>query len=489
MHRLPLLLVLLLVAAGCSGSEQPSPGRSTIAWTPCPGQAVLECGRIEVPADRAVADGAQLSIALARIPAGDPGRRLGSLVLHFGGPGSSGVEYLATVGRSIVPEEIAARFDLVAFDQRGVGKTAPIDCLDDAALDDYVWAENPPRDPSAEDLAVAYTEARRFAAACEQRSGLANLNAVSSLDTVGDLEAIRIALGDAGLSYLGFSYGGLLGALYADTYPTHVRAMILDGAVEPGLTFAARLSEQANAFETGLSRFLVDCDRRPACPFGANSEIGASESFDVLLEQLRTTPLPLEDGRVLNAGMALSGVMAGLYARETWGTIAAGLARATDGDGSILAALADSYVGRDHDGGYKNNSVEANTAINCADYTASHEQRDYLTLAETSRQSAPRFAALLAFSGLTCAAWPGTPEPVGRVSAKGAPAIVVIGTTGDPAAPYTWSARLADQLESGILLTYQNAGHTAVGTGSPCIDTAVAAYLVDLNVPAVGSLC
>lgn len=485
---LPALLSLLLLA-GCSPQEAVTPTRGTIAWSPCPGQAVLECGRVDVPLDRTTASSEQLALAVARLPATDPGRRIGSLVLHFGGPGSSGIEYLARVGRSLVPEEIAARFDLVAFDQRGVGKSVAIDCYDDAALDAYVGIENPPRAPSADDLALAWAVAKDFAAACATKSGAARLASVSTLDAVADLEVLRVALGDPQLSYLGFSYGGMLGALYADRYPEKVRAMVLDGAVEPGITFAARLSEQATAFEAGLARFLVDCDRRPACPFASESEIGATDAFDALMDRLRTKPLTLADGRTLNAGMALSGVMAGLYARETWGTIAAGLARADAGDGSILVALADSYSGRNVDGSYRNNSIEANTAINCVDYEAAREPAFYQQLSDETRATAPRFASLLAYSGLTCAAWPVPAEPVGRVKAEGAPPILVIGTTGDPAAPYTWSVRLADQLTSGLLLTYQNSGHTAVGTSDPCIDAAVAAYLVDLNVPGAGAIC
>jgi pimeloyl-ACP methyl ester carboxylesterase len=489
MRHLLLSLAVLLVGVSCAAPTPSEPGVGTIAWGPCPGQVVLECGRVDVPLDRDAPDGGQVSIAVARLPAGDPGRRLGSLVLHFGGPGSSGIEYLSIVGRSIVPDEIAARFDLVAFDQRGIGKSAPVDCYANTELDRYIEAENPPRAPMADDLERAWADARAFAEACGKRTGEERLRHLSSLDTVEDLEALRIALGDPRLSYLGFSYGGMLGALYADAYPERIRAMVLDGAVEPGISFAARLIEQAQAFETGLARFLVDCERRPACPFAPAPDESASDVFDALLEQLRITPLPLEDGRSLNAGMALSGVMAGLYARETWGTIAAGLARAVDGDGTILAALADSYVGRGTDGAYRNNSVEANTAINCVDYAADRDPVTYLALAESSRTAAPRFAALLAFSGLTCAAWPVEPTPVTRVRAEGAPPILVIGTTGDPAAPYTWSVRLADQLETGVLLTYQSSGHTAVGTGDTCIDAAVASYLVDLSLPVAGASC
>jgi pimeloyl-ACP methyl ester carboxylesterase len=491
MHRpLALLLAaLLLVLTGCAPQEVATPIRATIAWSPCPGQAVLECGRVDVPLDRTVAASAEIGIAVARLPATDPGRRIGALLLHFGGPGSSGIEYLSRVGRSIVPAEIAARFDLVAFDQRGVGKSIPVDCYGDIALDAYISLENPPRNPSSDDLAAGWAVAQEFATACAQASGLERLAAVSSFETVADMEAIRVALGDPGLTYLGFSYGGLLGALYADRYPEQVRAMVLDGAVEPGISFAARLSEQAFAFETGLARFLVDCDRRPTCAFAAEVEVGAADAFDTLMEQLRVTPLTLVDGRKLNSGMALSGVMAGLYARETWGTIAAGLARAADGDGSILAALADSYSGRSPAGPYENNSVEANTAINCLDYDAPRDPAVYGALATSSRESSPRFAALLAYSGLTCAAWPLTARPVERVTGEGAAPILVIGTTGDPAAPYTWSVRLADQLESGVLLTYQSSGHTAVGTGDPCVDSAVAAYLIDQNLPAVGAIC
>ena len=309
-------------------------------------------------------------------------------------------------------------------------------------------------------------------------------------DAARDMEEIREALGEDKLSYLGFSYGTFLGAEYANLFPDRVRAFVLDGAVDPTQSFVSSLETQGKGFADALNRFLDNCEGRPTCQFNGGQDV--RETFDQVMADIDAQPLPADaigDPRLVGPGEAFTGVLAALYDRGSWNILEQGLELARRGDGSLLLLLADSYNRRDPDGHYENISA-ANVAVNCSDYVVPTTVEEYDALVPHLEEIAPRFGEAIAYSGLTCAFWPFHPEadPAPTVAA-GAPPIVVVGTTGDPATPYEWAEKLAGTLESGELLTYEGEGHTAYGGKSLCIDDAVDRYLIDLTVPAAGTRC
>jgi pimeloyl-ACP methyl ester carboxylesterase len=331
--------------------------------------------------------------------------------------------------------------------------------------------------------------ARQFGDGC-QANASDLLPFMRTEDAARDMDRIRAALGDSKLTYLGFSYGTFLGATYAGLFPTKVRALVLDGALDPTLSFVDRTTTQAVGFSEAFTRFLEDCAARASCPFHNGGD--PQGAYDALMAQIDAQPLPATatgDSRPVGPGEAFTGVVAAMYDQSTWSVLAQGLKLAQNGDGSILLLLADSYNRRAADGTYEN-IASANNAVNCADYIAPTEVAAYVALAPKLEKLAPRFGEAVAYGSMTCAFWPFHPsQDPGLITAKGAPPILVVGSTGDPATPYEWAVKLAKQLDSGVLLTRRGEGHTAYGGKSGCIDAAVDTYLITLKPPADGTVC
>jgi pimeloyl-ACP methyl ester carboxylesterase len=379
------------------------------------------------------------------------------------------------------PSAVRSRFDLVAFDPRGVGHTAPVRCLSTHELDVYFHLDPAP-DTASERAALAAGN-EKLDTGCGRRSGRV-LPYVDTQVVAQDLDRVRQAVGDARLTYVGYSYGTAVGAAYLDQFPTLVRAMVLDGALDPRLTWDAFLRGQSAGFDGALTAFLKNC-QDTGCAFRDAVSGDLTKAFDDLAAKVDRHDLPGDGSRTVGPDEFTLGVGAGLYSRTYgWPAIADALASAVHGDGAQLLALFDSYVER-NDRGYANLS-ESNFAVNCVDRPWPRTQAPYYALAAEVAKTAPRFGPAIALSGLGCIAWP-TPS-TGRphtVTAPGSPAVVVIGTTRDPATPYAWSQALAGQLSRGVLLTHVGDGHTVYRVGAPrCILSPVADYLLSLRVPA-----
>jgi pimeloyl-ACP methyl ester carboxylesterase len=452
-----------------------------IDWSAC--GAGFQCGSLTVPEDYAHPDAGSITLPLIRLPAS--GERIGSLVTNPGGPGASGVDFVRRAAKSFFTSDTRARFDIVGFDPRGVGDSNPaIDCTDD--LDPIV--EEDPSPNTKPDVERQTRLAQQLATGCEQRSG-ALLAHVSTDDVARDLDLLRRALGDEKLNYAGFSYGTLIGALYADMFPTRIRAMMLDGAVDPALSPVDDTRAQIVGFEHALDAFLADCSANTSCDFHSGGDAGAA--FDALLAAIEQAPLPSDDGRDVGPGLAWLGVAAALYDRDSgWPALAQALASARDdGDDTLLASYADALTGRRPNGTY-DNELEQRLAINCVDFPHLTPQQTADLLADLAT-AAPRFgknSGLASADPCDYSPVPPQREPA-RVTAAGAPPIMVIGTTGDPATPYQQAVSLAGQLQSGALFTWNGEGHTAYGKGTPCVNDAADAYLIDLQPPAPGASC
>ena len=483
-RRLSALLTGLVVAsllAGCS-FLQPSPsgsggpGPSSAAPSPSAGSATtssakptlaplapvrwtncgtkFQCATLRLPRDYHDPAAGTLDVAIIRLPATERSERIGSLIVNPGGPGASGIE-LVQQSADAFPSALRKRFDLVGFDPRGVNTSSPVRCLDNL---DGLAALDPSPDDQAE-LDSLVDQAKAYAAACAQRNA-SILPYLSTDAVVDDLDQIRQAVGDDKISYLGFSYGTLIGSMYADRYPDHIRAMVLDGALDPSLSEVQLRTGQAKAFEAELGRFLKRCAKRASCQFheGGNS----AKAFDALMAKIDKKSLPTPhayDRRRVGPGLAFSAVLGSMYNKASWANLEAGLALAKRGDGSILILLADPFRGRKPNGTYSNQS-DAYFANTCLDFPVSTDVAAYKKLSDTFRKVAPRFRAA-AYNALPCAFWSvpakRTPAPA---KGAGAPPIVVVGSTGDPATPYAWAKSLADQLESAVLVTRKGEGHT-----------------------------
>jgi pimeloyl-ACP methyl ester carboxylesterase len=449
-----------------------------LSWRGC-GNG-LECATLTVPLDYRKPAGKTLGIAVVRKPSS--GTHLGSLIVNPGGPGGSGVSFVADAAPAF--SQLTDNYDLVSFDPRGVGRSVPIRCVSSAQLERLINLNPAPTTQAGLDQLVSAD--RAFADACYARNG-SYLEHVGTIDQARDMDVLRAALGDRKLTYYGASYGTYLGAKYAQLFPTRIRAMVLDGAVNPDESSTQENLVQAKGFETDLHDMLASCANSGSCPLGS-TEQEAYQALRALEGQVAAHPLQVGD-RVLGPGEFFQGLAAGLYATSSWRSLWTVLGNAQKGDGKGLLAFADSLNERNSDGSYSN-LVESNMAINCIDRPAPRSVASYTANAKAFAKQAPDFGAAIEYGALPCAFWRVPPvEQVHPVHAAGAPPILVIGTTRDPATPYVWAQALARQLKSGVLLTHDGDGHTAYLDRNECVDAAVKAYVDTLTTPAAGTTC
>ncbi len=467
-------IVALTVSTIVPATRAPAAVRGTdpgpLSWNDC-GDG-LECARVVVPRDHDAPGDGRFEVAVARVRARDRDRRIGVLVVNPGGPGVSAVDRLPALAQ-MLPDVVRDRFDIVAFEPRGVGDGMHVDCA--TSLDPLFDASFSPSDDA--ERAELVDAVGAVADACARRGG-GLLEQVSTIDTVRDLDVVRDALGERRLSYLGFSYGTYLGSLYAAQFPDRVRALVLDGAVEPPGDPLEYVLVQARGFETNLDAFLADCASNASCAFHRDGDSVAA--YDALRARLAARPLTVdrEADRALNDTRFDAAVLHLLYAgRNSWDVLARALDRADGGDGRALLEVADRFVGRRADGA-DDDTVEAFWAISCLDGPAIDGIEQMTSIEHTVRRVAPRLGGFVVNFSLACAVWPAPPAPSPPSIAGAAPGALVVSTTRDPATPLASARRLARTLGDAAMVIVPGDRHTAVGGGSECVDDTVARYLV-----------
>ena len=451
-----------------------------LTWEPCGDH---ECSQLLVPLDYDRPRGRTIELALLRVPA--LGERRAPLVVNPGGPGAPGTEYAAAADRIVGPA-IREQFDIVGFDPRGTGASAPVDCLTDDELDRYLSVDPSPDDAS-ERQALLDTLVARGQGCVEADAALAAH--VSTIEAARDMDVLRAALGRRTLDYLGKSYGTKLGATYAELFPRRVGALVLDGAVDVSLGSRELSLEQARGFETALRAYVESCvEGVDSCFLGDSVDEGLAMISD-FLGTVDGAPLPTSSGRDLNVGNAFYGIVAPLYARESWYALSAALRSGFDGDGTTLLALGDIYASRGADG-YTDNSSEAFPAISCLDDPFSVAPSRVRAELPAFEKASPTFGGVFAWGLLGCRGQVAeTTEPPLTIDGSGAPPIVVVGTTRDPATPFEWSEALAEQLETGVLVRREGDGHTGYFQGNDCVDGAIEAFWLRGEVPEDGLTC
>ncbi|WP_181783864.1 alpha/beta hydrolase, partial [Pseudonocardia pini] len=444
----------------------------------------LECARLTVPLDYAQPDGRTAEIAVLRAKA--TGQRIGSMVVNPGGPGVSGTSLVPSLVKSA--PELQRSFDFVGFDPRGVGVSTPaIDCLTDAEQDTYratVYA-----DPSPAGVAALEAHNEEYADRCAERVGADVLANLGTRDVVKDLDLLRAALGDERLTYYGYSYGTSIGTAYAEAFPDRVRAMVLDGAIDPTQDTVASSVDQSAGFQQAFDAYADWCATQPNCPLGTDPA-RATQAWQSLARPLVDQPARTGDPtRRLSFSDAVIGVQQALYLRTLWPLLSIGISQLATGDGSLLLTLGDLYYKRS--GGRYDNSLEAFQAITCMDNVRITDPAQVTALAQGVEQAAPFTTTgrgpVVARD--PCAFWavPPTTSPH-RPDVPGLPPTVVVSVTGDPATPFQAGVDLAEDL-GAKLITVEGNQHTAGLQGNACIDTALTAYLVDGTLPGDGAQC
>lgn len=480
---LALVVGLLLAAcAGAGAAPSPGPAAKPLAWRAC--QDGFQCATLRVPRDWARPAGPRIRLSLIRLPATRPvrGGHTRSLIINYGGPGASGVDSLRGSGR-LIRAAVGGRMHVVSWDPRGVGRSAPIRCPE--GNDAYYNA-----DPAtAEGLAAMAAAVRERARACARRHGR-YLGLIGTDQTVRDLDAIRAAVGDPKLTYLGLSYGTRVGSVYAQSFPRRVRTMVLDGNMPPVSTITGVSIDLATAFEGGLNEYFRRCARMRACPLGDDPAAG----WDAIAETLRRDPpeIPGTGGRRMTIGL-FNQVTLALIINYQGSSTAAGRAIAVyreTGDASALYALGSAIAGgRMPDGTYATNGTETFQFINCLDWQDRPTPTQVAAAAAGVSASAPRLGAFgVTFAMMNSTACPVPARPVPAISTDRVPPVLIVGNNNDAETPLTNSQWMSQALRGSRLLVWRGLGHTAFTT-SPCVARRAGRYLLTGTPPAVGATC
>ena len=454
-----------------------------IDWRNC---GTAECGTLEAPLDYRDPDGPTITLGITRVPA--TGDAIGSLFVNPGGPGGSAVDY-AKAADYIVSSDIRERFDIVGVDPRGVGRSTPVECMSDAELDELGAADGTPDDPAEEQRVAELATVPGEGCARDADPVYAH---VGTPDSARDLDLARALVGDETLTYLGKSYGTMLGATYAELFPDRVGRLVLDGVLPASLDLVETTFGQAVAFEVAVRDFAADCLTHEDCPLtgSVDDAVGQLQDWFASLDAAPLAGGPGEE-RDLNEPLATYAVLSNLYfPAGDYPRLRSALGDAIGRDDPTrLFELLDSRISRGPDGRYLDNSTEAFYAVTCLDRPFDGTVDDVRALAEEWRAEAPTFGPALAWGLLTCADWPATGEQVTRTTATGSNPILVVSTRKDPATPYEWGVRLAEELDNAALVTYEGVGHTAYFEGSDCVDGAVDRYLLTGEVPSTDLTC
>ena len=493
MRRLAGLLALVLLLTGCTVAPGPAetaqsgPARfygQKVEWRSCE-PAGMSCASILAPIDWAKPDGPTFRLAVIR-HVSHSAKRIGSLFVNPGGPGGSGYDFVRDGLDFFTDATLRAHFDIVGWDPRGVGRTAPLKCLSGKQMDQLIYGV--PTQPVGSDawLASRVAPEKAFAAACKKNSGPL-LGHVDAESNARDLDLMRALVGDKKLDYLGFSYGTFFGAHYAKLFPKNVGRLVLDGPVDPSIAEPQDFVTQMAGFESAYRAFLANCLAGAGCPFTGTVDDALAQTT-ALANAVAAEHLQSQDGRTLTLATIGTGISYPLYSRDQWPTLEQAIADLQQGHADSTFELADGYNDRSSDGTYSE-GPNVYVAALCLD----GEYPDSLAgTAETQaaiQKAAPTIGTLIAYTdwdhvSIDCQNWPyRSVLHAEKIAAKGAAPIMVVGTTNDPATPYSGAQSLAAQLDSGFLVTRRGEGHTAYASGNACIDDTVDAYLTAGTVP------
>lgn len=449
-------------------------------WQAC---RLGECATLIVPRDYGDPSAGDLRIAVSRTPAKGAGPRLGSLVVNPGGPGEPGRGYARDVALGAGPA-LRGAYDIVGFDPRGVRASSAVECLTGAQTERLLMADPTPDTPREQ--ATLWRLSALPSQGCAD-SVLARH--VSTSNAARDLDILRAALGDERISWLGMSYGTQLGTRYAELFPDRVGRMVLDGAVDPSLDGMEISRDQSTAFQAALRRFAQDCTTHAGCI--ARTTGGVLTGINRILLRAERSGIGRGSDRV-NEAQTQAAMFVSLYSPTFWPLLRTGLRQAEAGNGATLRMLSDLAWDRTGRNRYDSNSTSAFLAISCWDAPATPDRAGLAQAAKawSRRAAVPALARAMAWGNAPCSQWFGhDPRPLGPADSATTAAILIVGTTADPATPYGWARALQRQLPTSRLLTFVGNGHTAYGNGNRCIDSAVEDYLVTGALPAEGTRC
>lgn len=447
-----------------------------IGWAACgPDHPGFECAEVKVPLDYDDPRGATTTVALARKPATDPARRIGSLFLNPGGPGGSGVDFALGAGDAL-SANLQGRFDIVGFDPRGIGRSDPLHCFaSEADLEKFF--EGVPGFPyQAAQERPFFQRYRSLGPECRDDQRITRH--MSTADVARDMDLLRRAVGDRKISYLGFSYGSFLGATYANLFPDNIRALVVDGVLNPELWSSGRQIESDRiATKEEFREFLRTCDEA-ACVFGPQSE----KRWNALLKSVRAKPIQLGD-QVFTYDAVINAALGAMYSPSDWPDAAALFDQLSDAAAGTPPAALSVAEEADYPNGF-----DAYNGNVCADIEF---PRDFRSYQATSRYAAAgsEFGPAWWWGNAACANWPVNPDRyTGPWRTRTNAPVLVVGNHFDGVTDFRGAQAVNRQLTGSRLLAYAGWGHTAYGV-SKCATDHTNAYLLNGTLPPVGTVC
>ncbi|WP_314134253.1 alpha/beta hydrolase [Actinomyces oris] len=451
----------------------------------------FQCAKVTVPLDYSQPDGQTIEIAMKKHLATGSVRQ-GTLFMNPGGPGGSGVDNVGAMATTTFAG-VQKAYDIIGFDPRGVGSSTAITCSTDAeakAMEGVSPVDGAGAPVAFEKRATVMSERfKQLEADCASRTKPTELlDHVDTVSVARDLDVLRALSGDQKLTYAGFSYGTYLGATYAELFPANTGRLVLDGALDPSLTYNERRQGQARGFERALRNYVAWCQSGQSCPLSGDTDAGVQQIGDVFTSA-NQSPVPSSDPNRPVTGEEMKRIVGFIlyFPESSWSAVSEALGQVINQhDASAFRAMADQIAAQPQV------NAGANIGINCLDYRVEGNMATWTAQSKELERIAPRFATVTEAGDLGCQAWGHTgTQPSKALHAKGAAPILVIGTTGDPATPYEWAEALADQLDSGQLLTWEGNGHAAYTNSGhgPCVTQAVDTYLLTGTMPKKGLTC
>ncbi|WP_420000694.1 alpha/beta hydrolase [Actinomyces viscosus] len=451
----------------------------------------FQCAKVTVPLDYSQPDGQTIEIAMKKHLATGSVRQ-GTLFMNPGGPGASGVDNVGAMATTTFAG-VQSAYDIIGFDPRGIGSSTAITCSTDAeakAMEGVSPVDAAGAPVAFEKRATVMSERfKQLEADCASRTKPTELlDHVDTVSVARDLDILRALSGDQKLNYAGFSYGTYLGATYAELFPANTGRLVLDGALDPSLSYSERRQGQARGFERALRNYVAWCQSGQSCPLTGDTDAGVQQIGDVFTSA-NQSPVPSSDPNRPVTGEEMKRIVGFMlyFPESSWSAVSEALGQVINQhDASTFRAMADEIAAQPQV------NTGANIGINCLDYRVEGNMATWTAQSKELERIAPRFATVTEAGDLGCQAWGHTgTQPSKALHAKGAAPILVIGTTGDPATPYEWAEALADQLDSGQLLTWEGNGHAAYTNSGhgPCVTQAVDTYLLTGTMPKKGLTC
>ena len=451
----------------------------------------FQCAKVAVPLDYSQPDGQTIEIAMKKHLATGSTRQ-GTLFVNPGGPGASGVDSVGATATTTFAG-VQKAYDIIGFDPRGIGSSTAITCSTDAeakAMEGVSPVDAAGAPVAFEKRATVMSERfKQLEADCASRTKPTELlDHVDTVSVARDLDVLRALSGDQKLTYAGFSYGTYLGATYAELFPANTGRLVLDGALDPSLSYSERRQGQALGFERALRNYVAWCQSGQSCPLTGDTDAGVKQVGDVFTSA-NQSPVPSSDPNRPVTGEEMKRIVGFMlyFPESSWSAVSEALGQVINQhDASTFRAMADEIAAQPQV------NTGAMMGTNCLDYRVEGNMATWTAQSKELERIAPRFATVMEAGDLSCQAWGHTgTQPSKALHAKGAAPILVIGTTGDPATPYEWAEALADQLDSGQLLTWEGNGHAAYTNSGhgPCVTQAVDTYLLTGTMPKKGLTC